>query len=343
MTTSKVARSQKRWLSRFSAARGRLTRLWPLSLLCLCLLSLFVSACDSGTSAPDTHRQVVQTDSGDTVLYSTQAQDVLLRLFFGGGKVGTLQVTPEISIYGDGTFITGPGLQPRVGKLSSDALQELLHTLTSTYNVLKLQRQIFNELPDQNITLLQVALNGKNYQFIYGAFNNLSESEQDRQDYQRLGNAISAIRDSLSGPTKTYTSSNKALLTYVTSRADFTYDSALLWTVSGINLADAAAYECGLIEPDPNTPRTNLDNGCLIYTVPQVAIQPGQQDLRLITTLLRGQQEGMFMEDNAYYVVMLRPLLPDEIAHQQLAMYGSNAQDYTPIPLKKGAIPVARQ
>lgn len=313
-------------------------------LCCLCLLSLFLAACEADPGTPTPQHQTVQTDSGDTISYSTRSQDMLIRIFFGGGKVGHLQLTPEISIYGDGTFITGPGLQPRKGTLSNDTLRQLLHTLTSTDDLLKLHRQVFNDIPDQNITLLQMTLNGKSYQFSYGPFSNLQESEEDMQEYQRLGNAISAIRKSLSGPTTAYTSQDKALLVYVTSRADFTgeeYDATPQWTVPGLKLADAAAYECGLIEPDPNSPRTNLDNGCLTYTVPQVAVLPDQQRLRQTTALLHGQPQSMFREDEAYYVVMLRPLLPDEIASQKLAMYGSVTQDYMPVPLKKGAIPAA--
>ena len=63
-------------------------------------------------------------------------------------------MTPEISIYGDGTFITGPGLKLQQGSLSNDALQSLLHTLTSTDNVLQLQQQVFDDIPNQNATLL---------------------------------------------------------------------------------------------------------------------------------------------------------------------------------------------
>lgn len=339
MNASKAIRSP-RWLATLSFSRAKNRHILA-CLLTMCLLSLLFAACDSGTGKQGSPQQTMKTDSGDTISYSTQPQDVLIRIFFGGGKVGSLQLTPEVSIYGNGTFITGPGLQPREGSLSSDNLQKLLHTLTSTNNLLKLHRQVFNDIPDQNITLLQIMLNGKSSQFIYGSFNNLSESEQDMQEYKQLGNAISTIRNSLSGPTTAYTSQNKALLVYVTSRADFTHTSIPAWTVSGINLADAAAYECGLIKPDPNTPRTNLDNGCLTYTVPQVAILPDQQSLRLITDLLHGQQQGMFMEDDAYYIIMLRSLLPDEMARQELAMYGSDIQNYTPIPLKKGSIPVS--
>lgn len=313
--------------------------------LLLCLLAILVASCSSNQSQqPGANRKTVQTDSGDTITYSTLPQDVLIRLFFGGGKVGSLQVTPEISIYGNGTFITGSGLQLQQGTLSDDALHNLLHQLTSTDNLLKLQRQTFDDIPDQNITLLQVALNGRNYQYVYGPFENLQESSQDAQDYHLLGNAISSIRQALNGPETAYTSQNQALLVYQTSRLDFTAvqnNAILQWPISDISLFDAAAYECGLIQPDPNNPRPNLDNGCLTYTVPSVAIEVDKTEAQRVANLLHDQQQTMFLEDGYYYVVMLRSLLPDEIAQHQLAMYGSNNQTYRSVPLKTGPIPTA--
>src|SRR5207237_860741 len=111
--------------------------------LLLCLLMLLLTACDTGNNSA--HHQTVQTDSGNPVTYSTLPQDVLIRIFYGGGKVSTLEMTPEISIYGDGTFITGPGLQPQQGSISSDDLQSLLHTLTSTDNLLQLHHRVFDD------------------------------------------------------------------------------------------------------------------------------------------------------------------------------------------------------
>ncbi len=305
----------------------------------LCLLMLFLAACDAGSTS-NNHHQTVHTDSGSPVTYSTQPQDVLLRLFYGGGKVGSLEITPEISIYGDGTFITGPGLQLQQGSLSSDTLQNLLHTLTSTDNLLQLHRQVFDDIPDQNTTLLQVAVNGKSYQFLYGPFGNLQENSQDMHEYQQLGNAISAVRNALSGTETPYVSQNMALLVYQTFRADYTIaqnQTIPIWPLSDIDLANTAIYECGTIPQDQTGP--NADNGCLIYTVPQVAYLPNQDDLKQVKDALHGQQQGMFMEYTSHYVVILRPLLPDEIALQQLAMYGSNVQAYAPVPLKGGDIP----
>ncbi len=322
---------------------GEHTWLWRgphllVSLLTLCLLMGLLAGCDWGQGA--THK-TVQTDSGSTISYSALPQDVLVRVFYGGGKVGKLEITPEISIYGDGSFITGPGLRLQQGSLGADKLQSLLHTLTSTDNLLQLHQQVFADLPDQNVTLLQLALNGKNYQFVYGPFGNLQESAQQMHEYQQLGNAISAIRNALDGPEHPYTSSRMAFLVAQTFRADFTsvQNQALpTWPLSTIVLANTAVYECGTIPQDLTGP--NADNGCLTYTAPRVAYLPAPHDLQTIRTALKGQQEQLFMENNGYYLVILRPLLPDEIAHQQLAMYGSNSQTYTPVPLKTGAIPV---
>ncbi len=305
----------------------------------LCLLALFLVACDNGQNT--SHRQTIQTNTGSTITYSTQPQDVLIRLFYGGGKVGDLELTPEISIYGDGTFITGAGLQLQKGSLSSDAIQNLLQMLTSTDKLQQMHRQIFDDLPDQNVTLLQVALNGQNYQFIYGPFGNLAESSQDMQEYRQLGNAISAIKSALIGPESTYTSQKMALLVYQTFRADFTAAQNLAipqWPLTDLSLANTAIYECGAIPQDQTGP--NADNGCLTYTAPLVAYLPSNQDLQGIEQALQGKQQGMFLEDGNYYVVMLRPLLPDEIAQNKLAMYGSNTQTYAPVPLKGGAVPV---
>lgn len=305
----------------------------------LCLLALFLVACDNGQSSG--HRQTIQTNTGGTITYSTQPQDVLIRLFYGGGKVGDLELTPEISIYGDGTFIIGAGLQLQKGSLSSDAIQSLLQTLTSTDKLQQMHRQVFADFPEQNVTLLQVALNGQNYQFIYGSFGNLAESSQDMQEYRQLGDAISTVKNALTGPESAYTSQNMALLVYQTFRADFTATQNVAipeWPLTDLSLANTAIYECGAILQDQTGP--NADNGCLTYTVPLVAYLPNNQDLQQIKQALQGKQQGMFLEDGNYYVVMLRSLLPDEIAKNQLAMYGSNTQTYAPVPLKGGVVPV---
>lgn len=306
-------------------------------LVLLGLLAVVLTACDWGQN---TSHKTIQTDSGSTISYSTLPQDVLVRIFSGGGKVGRLEITPEISIYGDGTFITGPGLRLEQGSLDSDQLQNLLHTLTSTDNLLQVHQQVFADIPEQNVTLLQLALNGKNYQFIYGPFGNLQESTEQMHEYRQLGNAISAVRSALAGPERPYASTQMALLVSQTFRADLTAarkQTIPTWPPGGIVLADTAIYECGTIPQDLTGP--NADNGCLAYTVPRVAYLPGQRHLLAIQAALKGQQEGLFTENGNYYLVILRALLPDERVQQQLAMYGSNSQSYTPVPLKTGTIP----
>ncbi|MGH2507484.1 MAG: hypothetical protein ACRDHZ_08795, partial [Ktedonobacteraceae bacterium] len=241
-------------------------------------------------------------------------------------------------LYGNGTFIIGPGLQLQQGTLSNDALQKLLHTLTSTDNLLQLHRQIFSDIPDQNAALLQVMLNDKKYQFIYGPFGHMQESSQDMHEYQQLGTAISTIKSTLNHPTQAYTSQQSALLVYQTFREDFT-GTISRWTLINIlNLTNAAIYECGVVPADVTSP--NADLGCLQYTIPQLAILLDQHNTDLVGTLLHNTQQTLFLENGNDYVVMLRPLLPDEIVQQQLAMYGNNNQDYAPVPLKNGPIPV---
>lgn len=326
---------------RTESYRWFLYKKYLINLLLLCSLACGLTACDWGKGSSDIHK-TLQTDSGSAFTYSARSTDVLVRLFYGGGKVGKLELTPEISLYGDGTFITGPGLQPRQGAISNDTLQSLLHTLTSTDNLLQLPRQVFRDIPDQNAVLLQVMLNDKQYQFIYGPFGHLQESSQDMHAYRQLGNAITTIHQRLNHTTRAYTSQESALLVYQTFRADFSWQQNQViprWPLtSTLNLSHAAIYECGAIPQDITSP--NKDIGCLNYTVPQRAILLDPQNTRVVSNVLHGQQQSMFLEGGNYYVVMLRPLLPDEITQQRLAMYGSNTQDYTPIPLKSGPIPV---
>lgn len=308
----------------------------------LSLLAILLVACTLGNDGQSTHHQTLQIDNGNTITYSTNASDVLIRLFHGGGKVGTLEFTPEISLYGNGLFILGPSLQPQQGTLPNEALQTLLHTLVSTDHLLQLQRHGFNDIPDQNVDLLQVTLNGKMDQFIYGPFGHTQENSQDLHEYQQLGEAIGTLRNTLTHTTQAYTSPQNALLVYQTFREDFTQEQLQTiprWTLTQtLNLADAALYECGKVPTDFTSP--NADLACLHYTLPQHAIALDQQQTQLIHTLLQNGQQNLFLENGNYYVVMLRPLLPDEIVLQQLAMYGNNVQDYTPVPLQSGPIPV---
>src|SRR6516164_1447487 len=132
---------------------------FPLFMLCLLIMPL--AACNSNPNASSVNntKQTLSTGSGSTITYSTDPRDVLIRTFFGGGKLGTMEMSPEISIYGNGTYILGPGLQMRQGYLSTNALQQLLNKLVDTYGLLRLSRQQFYDVPDQNATVLQVMLN----------------------------------------------------------------------------------------------------------------------------------------------------------------------------------------
>ena len=100
------------------------------------------------------------------------------------------------------------------GQLNSAALQQLLHTLVDTDGLLKLSRQQFYDIPDQNATQLQLTLNGTHYTYLYGAFGNLQESAQDIDGYRRLGMALTSIRDALNGSTHAYSSQNMILLVH---------------------------------------------------------------------------------------------------------------------------------
>ncbi len=313
-----------------------------LYLLLFPLLLLFAS-CSSATggtssgSAKSTPHSTVSTNNG-VVTYNTSPQDVIIRTFYGGGNMGTLEISPEISIYGDGTYILGPGLQMREGKLSTDALQKLLDTLVDSDGLLGIQRQQFYDVPDQNMTLLQLNLNGKNYAWYYGQFGSLQESTQDMDAYHHLGQALSTITQSLPGPTHAYTSKNVVLLVHEDFSPDLT-KTIPVWTLPNFTLDSVATYECGVTPPDQTGP--NGDTGCLSFTTPHYAYLLTQQQSRAVQTMLKGQQEGVYYEQatGLYYSIALRPLLPDELPAQMLAMYGSAELTYAGVPLHSGIIP----
>ena len=160
-----------------------------------CIIIILFTACDSSaiTSSTNSAKQTLSISSGSTITYSTRSQDVLIRTFYGGGKLGTFEMSPEISIYGDGTFILGPGLQMQQGRIHAAALQQLLNKMADTYGLLKLNKQQFYDIPDQNATVLQLMLNDKEYTYLYGPFGNMQESVQDLNEYRHLGNALTSI------------------------------------------------------------------------------------------------------------------------------------------------------
>ena len=304
-----------------------------------CIIIILFTACDSSanTSSTNNAKQTLSISSGSTITYNTRPQDVLIRTFYGGGKLGTFEMSPEISIYGDGTYILGPGLQMQQGVLKPDALQRLLNKLVDTYGLLKFNKQQFYDIPDQNATVLQLMLNDKEYTYLYGPFGNMQESTQDISEYQRLGKALSSITEALVGPTHKFTSQEMVLLVHQTFSPDLS-QSIPYWSFQDFTLFQLSTFECGLIPPDLTGP--NADSGCLTYTVPRTALILNTQQLQEIKALLHGQEQGVFLERGAYYSVTLRPLLPDEPEQKMLAMFGSQELSYTGVSLVEGPVPL---
>jgi hypothetical protein len=303
---------------------------------------ILLSACDIGSSPSATtnpgQKVSLSTNNNGTITYSTGSQDVLIRTFYGGGSIGSFEVTPDISIYGDGSYILGPGLQMQEGSLNTSALQQLLHTLVDNDGLLKLSQQQFYDVPDQNATVLQLLINGKQYEYVYGPFGNLPESEsaQALSDYRHLGSALTSINDAISGPTRKYTSQNMVLLVHQDFSPDLTQHIPT-WSMKDFTLDQVATFECGAIPQDITSP--NADTGCLTYTVPHMAVLLSKQQSQAIVALLHGQQQGDFLEQDLYYRVILRPLLPDELPQKMLAMYGSAELNYAGVPIHEGPVP----
>jgi hypothetical protein len=324
--------------------REKTTRHSTAAYLAPCLLLLFfllgplLAACDTTSSTPSnkTNNNTTLPSNNGPITYNANPTNVLIRTFYGGGNLGTLNYSPVLTIYGDGTFILGPGLQMRTGKLNADALQQLLHTLVDNDALLNLNHRQFYDVPDQNATILELILNNKHYEFVYGSFGALQESSQDLSDYHHLEQALSAITEAIKGPTHPYTSKSMTLLV----RQDFSPDltqNIPFWNLREFSLYRLAAYECGLTPPDQTGP--NADTGCLTFTKPRYAYLPTAQQLQTIKAFLNGAQEGEFYEQNLYYHVTLRPLLPDELPQKIVAMLGSKELTYTGVALYSGAVP----
>jgi len=308
------------------------------SLVVICCLSMILVACASPTASPSgsNNHHSLSTQSGP-ITYSTTSNDVLVRTFRGGGNMGTLEISPEISIYGDGAYILGPGVDMQQGRLNSDELDRLLHTLVDTDGLLGLNRQQFYDLPDQNATLLQLTLNGKHYEYLYGQFGNLQESARDMDEYHRLGNALASIIGALSKPLQAYNGTSMALLVHQVFNPDLT-QTIPSWTFPDFTLDQVAAYECGITPQDLTGP--DADSGCLTFTVPHATLLLTARQAQQITSLLNGHRQGVFYEQGLYYSAAIRPLLPDELPAQMLAMFGSRELSYITVPLHKGPIPV---
>ena len=309
-------------------------------LIVFSILMILLAACDSNSNASSANnktKQTLSTSSGSIITYTTRPEDVIIRTFYGGGKLGTFEMSPEISIYGDGTYILGPGLQMQQGRLQAGALQQLLNRLVDTYGLLRLNRQQFYDIPDQNATMLQLMLNGNHYAYLYGPFGNLQESAQDVDEYQRLGKALTSITEALVGPAHNYTSQEMALLVHQTFSPDLS-QTIPYWYFQDFTLFQLASYECGPIPLDETGP--NADTGCLTYTVPHTALLLNTQQLQEVMALLHAQEQGVFLEGGLYYSVVLRPLLPDEQAQKKLAMFGSQELSYAGVPLVEGSVPI---
>jgi hypothetical protein len=129
------------------------------------LLLLFVSGCSQGSSsvASPVQKQTITSATNQTITYSNNPQDVVLRTFYGGSLSGTLQLGPRLSLYGDGSYTIGLGQR---GQLSSDDMQKLLSTLVDTDGLLSLTQLQFFDIPDQNATYLELMLNGKTRELV---------------------------------------------------------------------------------------------------------------------------------------------------------------------------------
>jgi hypothetical protein len=309
------------------------------TLVCILLLGILLAGCTtspSSTNQPNKHPTssiITPSPSQQPIFYSASPQDVLIRTFYGGGLYGSLSLGPQVSIYGDGTYILGID---RKGKLNTNALERVLYTIVDTYGLLTLHLHQFVDIQDQNATFLEVALNGKQTEFVYGSFGNLQESAQDMDEYHRLGKAITAITEALSGPIRSYTSTSVALLVRRSFSPDLT-KTIPNWPLSDFTLAQVAAYECGLVPPDETS--RNAETACLKYTIPNHAVLLSASQLRAIREQLQGQKEGTFIEDGIYYTVFLRPLLPDELPRKTLAMFGSAQDGFRGVSLLEGKVP----
>lgn len=305
-------------------------KIFPFVFCLVLVISFIMSSCANQNPSQTT---TVRTSAGQ-ITYSANAQDVVIRTYYGGGHNGTLPLGPQLSVYGDGTYVIGLDKQ---GKLSSDALQQLISTLVDTDGLLSLKRQNFSDVPDQNSTFLELNLNGQHKELVYSNFGSRSESAQDLDEYKRLGQALTTLNESLNGSTQAYTTNKYALLVHETTTPDRT-QRMQTFSLPDFTLAQAANFECG---PDKDERPTsgNPIGPCLQYTIPLGALILTDNQLQTIKTLLGGQQEGQLEQEGLFYDVRLRPLLPDEVSTKKLAMLGSLQFSYQDIPLVEGNIP----
>ncbi|HZU00018.1 MAG TPA: hypothetical protein VFA10_10170 [Ktedonobacteraceae bacterium] len=305
------------------------------------LFGILLVACTS--SPPSTNPSSQHNSSSNItsnspiqpITYSTHPHDVLIRTFYGGGLYGSLSFGPNISIYGDGTYLLGIDRQ---GKLSTKDLQQLLYRIVDTYGLLNFHQRQFADIQDQDATFLELALNGKQIEFMYGSFGNQPESTQAMDEYHRLEKALKAITEALHGPTQPYRGTSVALLARQTFSPDLT-KTIPQWSLPDFSLSQVAVYECGVIPTDETS--RNAEIGCLNYTIPKNALLLTESQLKAIKAQLQNQQQGTFSERGIYYSVFLRPLLPDELINKTLAMFGSAQGGFQGVTLLVGKVPPA--
>jgi hypothetical protein len=310
-----------------------LSTLLLLSIVCIALL---ITSCDTSTAAtPQSGPSTTFTGSStqQQITYNTSDNEVLLRTFYGGGQKGTFNLGPQISIYGDGTYILGLNRQ---GKLDTTTLQQLLNTLVDTDGLLTFKRQLFFDIPDQDATFLDININGKHLELMYGAFGSQPASAQDQNEYQRLGKALTTLSHTLQGATTPYKGKTLALLAYQTFSANLQL-TIPDWPIADFTLAQAATFECGIIPEDDVSSNPTIP--CLQFTIPAHAILLNTEQIQSIEAALNGKQEGDFYENGQYYTVTLRPLLPDELQKKMLAMFGSSQTQFIGVPLLEGSVP----
>src|SRR5881227_2152878 len=77
------------------------------------LFGILLVACTSSppptnpSSQHNSSSNITSSSSIQPITYSTNPRDVLIRTFYGGGLYGSLSFGPNISIYGDGTYLLG--------------------------------------------------------------------------------------------------------------------------------------------------------------------------------------------------------------------------------------------
>lgn len=310
---------------------------WHLLLIlcCILILGILLGACNDSPASSASRGEQSRTFTGTSaqpITYSTDPQETLIRTFYGGGLYGSFSPGPQISIYGDGTYILG---LEQEGHLTTDALQQLLNSLVNTYRLPSFSRQQFSDIQDENATFLELTINGKQKEFKYGTIGTYTNSPQEKDEYRRLENALTAITEELKGPTQPYRGKAFALLTRQIFNPSQS-ENIPHWPLNDFTLAQATAYECGLTPPDETS--QNAETGCLKFVIPSNAILLNAAQVKTMEEQLHGQQ-GSFSEQGLYYAVLLRQLLPDELPKHLLAMLGSAQGSYRGVPLLDGKVP----